>query len=579
MIKNIFFDFGRTIVEHPEDGAGLRILQKYGAETEEDARLVQSVIFSVPKYINFLDEGSLDRDEYKRLALAELPQRLHRVALKAADYPITELSVLPGMKELVQSLRARGFKLYITSNLDELHAKQMYSTEVATWFDGMIFSSEVKARKPSAEFFKAACDRFGADPAECLFIDDLEENVKGGEAFGIKGLVFTGDPKAVESFIDGNCDPYRDFTLLTDGKEAFPEILRCMEAAQKSIYINMFIWRDDAIGNRLARAVLDAANRGVRVTISKDRYGVVLEKCEEGKRSFFHKKQNLVETIKSRGLELLYPMANTPKVTKDEETELYRAVVNHPNIRIEVPFKADHSKYYIFDDEILIMGGINVEDKENGQDMQGRVYQDYMVKMNGRQYVQALRAKLQEGRDLEQNYFFGLNSKECEPHFFEMEQQYLKLIREAQKELSITMAYFTPLKEFTDAILDAVDRGVKVTLLVPEQANYQCASDRRTARYLLKASGGRIAVFFCPKMVHTKLVMNESWISFGSTNITKKAFHQLSELNLFVRNNDSAFCRALRDSLRQNRDLSERITDYKTIQYNHLAAFCEGLLM
>ena len=86
---------------------GLRILQKCGAETEEDARLVQSVIFSVPKYINFLDEGSLDRDEYKRLALAELPQRLHQVALKAADYPITELSVLPGMKELVRIGRPR----------------------------------------------------------------------------------------------------------------------------------------------------------------------------------------------------------------------------------------------------------------------------------------------------------------------------------------------------------------------------------------------------------------------------------------------------------------------------------------
>ncbi|MBQ3107851.1 MAG: hypothetical protein IJC68_04485, partial [Firmicutes bacterium] len=170
---------------------------------------------------------------------------------------------------------------------------------------------------------------------------------------------------------------YRDLTLLVDGKNAFSEILRCMEQAQKSIYINMFIWRDDAIGNRLGQAVLAAAERGVQVELSIDRYGVVLEKSEECKRSFFHKKQTLTEKIKTKGLEILYPMPGAPKKAKDEETELYRRIMSHPSIRVsEAVFKADHSKYYIFDDAILIMGGINVEDKENGADMQGRVYQD-----------------------------------------------------------------------------------------------------------------------------------------------------------------------------------------------------------
>ena len=45
----------------------------------------------------------------------------------------------------------------------------------------------------------------------------------------------------------------------------------------------MFIWRDDNIGNKIAKAIIDAANRGVKVNISVDRYGVVLEKSEENK--------------------------------------------------------------------------------------------------------------------------------------------------------------------------------------------------------------------------------------------------------------------------------------------------------
>ena len=73
----------------------------------------------------------------------------------------------------------------------------------------------------------------------------------------------------------GKEDMSRDFTLLIDGENAFPEILRCIAAAQKSIYVNMFIWRDDNIGNTVARALLAAAERGVQVEISVDRYGVV----------------------------------------------------------------------------------------------------------------------------------------------------------------------------------------------------------------------------------------------------------------------------------------------------------------
>ena len=73
----------------------------------------------------------------------------------------------------------------------------------------------------------------------------------------------------------------KNITLLVNGKAAFPEIIRCIKNAKTSVEINMFIWRDDKIGNQMAEAVLNAADGGVKVYISVDRYGVVLEKCEE----------------------------------------------------------------------------------------------------------------------------------------------------------------------------------------------------------------------------------------------------------------------------------------------------------
>ena len=374
--------------------------------------------------------------------------------------------------------------------------------------------------------------------------------------------------------------PYSDFSLLIDGKNAFPEIIKCIENARSSVYINMFIWRDDEIGNRVAKAVLTAADNGAEVYISIDRYGVVLEKAEESKKSFFHKKQSLVEKIKTRSLEILYPMENAPKKAKDEYTELYKKITSHKNITVSADvFKADHSKYYIIDDEILFLGGINIEDKENGQDMQGRVYGDYMAKLSGGEYVKAFREHLKTGKNLSDDYFFGINIKENGKRYFEMEKKYLGMINSAKKELHITMAYFSPLKNFLSAIENAHKRGVKISIVIPERANFQNDTNRKTVRKLLKATNGEVELYFSPKMLHTKLVMNEEYISFGSTNITKKAFGQLSELNLFVKNIRSDFTNDLLGDIKKNIEMSRKVSDYRQIKYNRLLAFFEGFLV
>ena len=372
---------------------------------------------------------------------------------------------------------------------------------------------------------------------------------------------------------------HQNMTLLVNGQRAFPEIIRCIEAAKTAVEINMFIWRDDAIGNRMAQAILTAADRGAKVSISVDRYGVVLEKCEECKRSFFHKEQTMTEKLKSALLEVFYPENTTPGRVRDEYTDLYRRVIAHPNIQVSADvFKADHSKYYIIDEEILFVGGVNIEDKENGADLMGRVYGDYMAKLEGAEYVRIFREKLATGRNVREDLFFGLNLKEPVRRF-EMEQLYLDMIGGAREELHITMAYFSPLKHFVDAIIAAHRRGVRVTIVVPQRANFQNDSNMRTLRRLLKATDGGIAVYLSPRMLHTKLVMNEQYISFGSTNITKKAFAQLSELNLFVRRDDSPFANAMLESIANDRAEARQIRDFRQIQYRRVLAFLEGFMV
>ena len=370
----------------------------------------------------------------------------------------------------------------------------------------------------------------------------------------------------------------KSFTLFVDGKNAFPAILKAIEEARFSLYINMFIWRDDEIGNRMGEAVLHAAERGVKVFISVDRYGVVLEKAEESKKSFFHKKQNIAEKCKIAALGVFYPMKGSPKRVKDEETELYNKLLSHPNIKVEKDcFKADHSKYYIIDEEVLFLGGINIEDKENGADMQGRTYQDYMVRIDDKQAVQSFISQKQGGMVETNGYFFGFNRKN--PRRFDMEKLYLEMINQAERELHITMAYFSPLKNFMRAIVQAHKRGVAVSVLIPENANFQSDTNRKTVKKLLKATNNGIKLYFSPKMVHTKMIFNEKQISFGSTNITKKAFKQLDELNLFTQRGESDFEKALLTSVEENITLSRCVDNYKKIRYNKVKAFLEGFLV
>ncbi len=203
-MKALFFDFGRTLVEHPEDGVGLEIVRETGVTDEADAALIRDAVFSVSKYANFIDEGSMSRETYKQLLSRDVPERLVPYALQAADYPISRLPMIAGMKELLLKLKQDGYSLYITSNLDEYHADQMPDTEVARYVDGMIFSSKIKVRKPFPEFFHTALATFGVKAEECLFIDDLEENVRCAERCGIRGFVFRGIPSEAERFIYAN---------------------------------------------------------------------------------------------------------------------------------------------------------------------------------------------------------------------------------------------------------------------------------------------------------------------------------------------------------------------------------------
>lgn len=370
-----------------------------------------------------------------------------------------------------------------------------------------------------------------------------------------------------------------DISLLINGAEAFPQLLRCIAEARRTLEVHIFLWRADRIGMAVAEAVLAAAQRGVQVTLTADRYALLLEGSEESGVSFFHGSPTPAERLKIGWLRFCYRLPIRPCVEEAAHRDLLERLLRHPNIRVSRhAVLADHSKYCIIDDRILFLGGINIEDKENGCDLSGRAYYDYMVKLSGQEPVEAFRAKLERGADLPGPCRFVCNCRQAGAKRFEMEEHYLSVIRGAKRELTLVMGYFSLTPPFLAEITAAVQRGVQVTLLLSARANFQNDSNLRSAALLLRRCGGGLRLFLSPKMVHAKLVCSESRLSLGSCNITPRAFRQLCELNLELPNTDTPFCRRLAQSVAAECALSRRVERPDQLSYRPFLGWIESIL-
>jgi putative hydrolase of the HAD superfamily len=93
---------------------------------------------------------------------------------------------------IARGLKGRGYPLLLGSNTNDLHAAHFRRrfAEALAPFDHLVLSFEVGHVKPAAGFFHACARAAGVDPGDCVFIDDLPENVEGARDVGLTGLVY-----------------------------------------------------------------------------------------------------------------------------------------------------------------------------------------------------------------------------------------------------------------------------------------------------------------------------------------------------------------------------------------------------
>ena len=111
------------------------------------------------------------------------------------------------------------------------------------------------------------------------------------------------------------------------------------------------------------------------------------------------------------------------------------------------------------------------------------------------------------------------------------------------------MAYFGD-KACTTALVDAVKRGVSVTVLTAARANIIGDLNLWTCAQLLRRTGSpeNLRIVLHPRMVHGKAIVGDgAWVDIGSTNFTSPSHGGYEEVDLFCR--DAAFAKRVEDAI------------------------------
>jgi len=319
--------------------------------------------------------------------------------------------------------------------------------------------------------------------------------------------------------------------------DAAEPILRSMindiDNAKKFCHLEFYIWTEGGMADDVGAALLRAAGRGVTCRVLLDAIG-----------SANFSKGHLLEQLKSGGVEVAFALPVSA-------ISVFKV---RPDLRL-------HRKIVVIDDAAAYTGSFNLVDPRLfKQDAGVGEWVDAMVRLEG-PAVLALNAlfrwdwEVETGRDLDAQAESGDPSADLRASETDVQvipsgpgrtgdsiyQLLLMSIYCAQGEIAMTTPYFVPDEAVFTALLTAAERGVKVTVIMPERndsrlVHYTCRS------YFDDMLAAGIRIFgFKGGLLHTKSVVVDRQIAlFGSVNLDVRSFWLDFEVTLGVYDPDFA---------------------------------------
>jgi cardiolipin synthase A/B len=352
-------------------------------------------------------------------------------------------------------------------------------------------------------------------------------------------------PAALPRYIPGN-----QVTLLHNGEAYFPAIEAAFDRARHDIYLETYIYENDATGRRIADALKRAAQRGVNVYLLIDGYGSK------------DLPQSMLDYLRADGVNAL----------------IFRPKISPWTFRRK-RLRRMHRKIAVVDREIAFVGGINIiDDRDVTGGLSPRF--DFAVAVEG-PLVEEIRLSTRRlwslvawsrfrkgtarGVKLPASTFGGgimsaaFLVRDNFRHRRDIETAYMRAIEQAKTEIILAHAYFLPGLDFRHALMEAAGRGVRVILLLQGNVEYILQHYASRALYGNFLDAGIEIYEYRKGFLHAKVaVIDSHWVTVGSSNVDPFSLLLSREANIVV--DEAEFGRALSKNLKQTLETdAERI--------------------
>ena len=190
MIKTIIFDIGNVLVDY----SWRSFFEKYDLDKETFRRLSEATVLN--EDWNEFDRGVLKTEEVIALLQENDPELyglIGRVFENLNGLVTRRSYAIPWIEEL----KARGLTVLVLSNFSEKALQDCTDAmDFLSHVDGGILSYREKVIKPMPEIYERLIRQYDLVPEECVFLDDLQQNLDGAAAFGIHTILFQNREQA-----------------------------------------------------------------------------------------------------------------------------------------------------------------------------------------------------------------------------------------------------------------------------------------------------------------------------------------------------------------------------------------------
>ncbi len=306
--------------------------------------------------------------------------------------------------------------------------------------------------------------------------------------------------------------------LLKGGKDYFSLLKKLIDEAEHLIHLQFYIFDPDETGKVIGKALLAAAQRGVKIYILLDAYGS--QKLSK----------NFINRWKDAGIHFRW----FQPFFRSDKFYLGRRL---------------HHKIVVVDSFHSLVSGLNISDRYNDMP-EAKAWLDWAIYSKGDVSLQLedVCRKRMKLRLPKNKVNHTVKKSECEigvrindwvGRRQEITRTYLRMLQESRDQVIIMTPYFMPGNQFRRSLKAAAKRGVKVQMILSGDSDVPIAkyAERYMYDWLFR---NKIEVWEYQKNVlHGKIATaDKKWATVGSYNVNNLSAYASIELNLEIIDHD-----------------------------------------